>query len=82
MQYGSGGYRLWLSIQPTQRDTECSFVYLQLVKGDSTDLSAEFVTSVTAMDIVGDSDASDIAFSCHICVPPKLQVFYKLIVEV
>lgn len=50
LQYGSGGYRLWLSIQPTQRDTECSFVYLQLVKGDSTDLSAEFVTSVTAMD--------------------------------
>lgn len=43
-------YAIYLSIQPMEKDVENQFAYLELVEGSSTDLTAEFVQSVVAMD--------------------------------
>jgi len=49
-QANSAAYYMWLTIQPTNVDTENHFIYLELVEGSSTDLSAELIQSVVAMD--------------------------------
>lgn len=47
----NSGHAYWLSFYPTSKDVPGgNFVYLELVNGDSTDLSAELISSVVVMD--------------------------------
>lgn len=50
LRYSSSTYYLYLSIRPEELGVENEFAYLQLVEGTSTDLTAEWVESVVAMD--------------------------------
>lgn len=54
--YSSGNsYYCYLVVQPEEYDTVNEFVYLELVEGDSTDLTAEYIESVVVMDSCGNN---------------------------